>query len=351
MRERTGSAMRETANARVTADARVLALALGALLALLACSNEDRYAFDDPTRRAAAARPAEPARDEAELPVLAGANLGADDPLFEASEAGGALGSVDGDAVLADEVLDALLFFQRETTQEMLRKTIEFRLVRLEARRLGARVPLGRLAEEEAGFLRRAEEEVKRFGDGSLSFEAYLRQELASDPAIYARSLRRFLALGLLRDRVIRADQRQRERLVVRGLSVRERALAQRAWQDLRDGASFEILAQQIDPEGPEERRGVWPALPLDDPHPIVAHFQREDLAGFQEPIEQRVGSTSVWHVVELVRRLPADPRPFAEVAAEVEASLRERPVEREEYLVWLRGALRRWRVDGPEPR
>ncbi|MBK9384104.1 MAG: hypothetical protein IPN34_04705 [Planctomycetes bacterium] len=325
---------------------------LGAVwLALCGCGGDDRYAFDDPTRRAPASRPAAAPGSEHELPPLTGQSVDADDPLFIATEAQGELARVEGEAIRAEELLDALLFFQREATQELLRKTIEFRLVRLEARRLSARVPVARLEAEEAGFLRRAEEEVKRFGDGSLSFEAYLRGELASDPALYARSLRRFVALGLLRDRVIRADQMQRERLVVRGLSLRDRALAQRAWQDLHDGASFEILAQQIDPEAPPERRGRWPALPLDDPHPIVGHFGRQDLQGFQPPIEQRLGATSVWHVVELMERLPADPRSFADLAPEIEVSLAAQPVGREEYLVWLRGALRRWRIEGPEPR
>jgi hypothetical protein len=332
--------------ARVLAPSAVLSL-----LALASCGGENRYAFDDPARRGGgAARPVEPERAEPILP-LEGASIGPEDPLFDASEAVGDLARVEGAEVRAEELLDALLFFQRESTQEVLRKTVELRLVRLEARRLGARLPADTLAAAEAAFLARAEEEVKRFGDGSLSFEAYLREELASDPESYARSLRRFLALELLRDRVIRVDQRQRERLVVRGLSLRDRAVAERAWRDLRDGASFEILAQQIDPQGPAERRGLWPALPLDDPHPIVAHFARAETQGFQAPIEQRSGTASVWHVVELVQRLPADPRPFAEVGAEIEASLRADPVSREEYLVWLRGALRRWRVEGPAPR
>ncbi|MBL8896783.1 MAG: hypothetical protein JNM84_04115 [Planctomycetes bacterium] len=330
-------------------SARSLLGAGGFLLA--ACGGEDRYAFDDPARRPAVARPVEAPGTERELLPLSGVSIGADDALFSASEAASDLARVEGETVRAEELLDALLFFQREATQELLRKTIEFRLVRLEARRLGARLPVAILEAEEAAFLRRAEEEVKRFGDGSQSFEAYLRGELASDPAHYARSLRRFLALGLLRDRVIRADQLQRERLVVRGLSLRERALAERAWQDLRDGASFELLALQLDPEAPAERRGLWPALPLDDPHPIVGTFGRQELQGFQPPIEQQVGSGSVWHVVELVHRLPADPRSFEELAPEIEASLAAQPVGREEYLVWLRGALRRWRVEGPEPR
>lgn len=327
-------------------------VALAGGFALASCGGEDRYAFDDPARRGGpAARPSEPTSGSGELLPLVGASLGPEDPLFEVSEAAGVLARVERAEVRAGEVLDALLFFQRESTQEVLRKTVELRLVRLEAQRLGARLPTATLAAAETAFLARAEQEVKRFGDGSQSFEAYLREELASDPESYARALRRFLALELLRDRVIRADQRQRDRIVVRGLSLRDRALADRAWRDLRDGASFEILAQQIDPQGPAERRGLWPALPLDDPHPIVAHFEGREVQGFQEPIEQKAGAARVWHVVELVRRLPADPRPFAEVAAEVEASLAEEPVSREEYLVWLRGALRRWRVEGPAPR
>lgn len=326
----------------------------GALAAAVAaCSAPDRFEFDQPAARTSI----KPAR-ASDVPPLGtgpaatiGASFGADAPFLTAGEAEGALAEVEGTAIEAHEVLDALLFYQREPTQEMVRKIVELRLVTLDAERLNVRVPEAVLAAEEAKFLERARSEVKRIGDGTLSFESYLRDELASDPDAYLRTMRRYIALGLLRDRVIRADLKRRDQLYVRGLSLRDRAMAERAAADLRAGASFEILAQQLDPTAPASTHGVWPALPLDDPHPVVQTLAQSDAQGFQAPIEQRIGTTSVWHVVEIVDRQAADLRAFDEVAESIELGLREQAIQREEYLVWLRGALRRWRVDGPQPR
>jgi peptidyl-prolyl cis-trans isomerase C len=120
--------------------------------------------------------------------------------------------------------------------------------------------------------------------------------------------------------RAHRAELVVPERVVLRQILVADEALAEVARRRIERGEAFAEVARELSRDPSAEVGGLQGEIALED-LPATFAQQVAGLAAGQvgEPIE----ATDGWHLFQVEERLPARPRPLAEVAPEIVARLR----------------------------
>lgn len=252
--------------------------------------------------------------------------------------------------VYASELTDAFFFFAHAQTSEILRKLVEEHLVRLEAKRLGVEVSQESVERGVRDYMQRFERELRETLGTEFDVEVYLRDELLTDRAAYEARIRRYVALGGLRDRVIRYAGARALRYEVRVITTATPEAAERALKDIEQGADFSVLHATLVPAGAGPAEGRWPLLPAHYEHPIVDAVSKLVGPGLAPIVREARNGGSIWHVVELLAIHPASERPFAELAGGIREELERRPVTRDEYLLWLLDVRTRYPVERLRP-
>lgn len=256
------------------------------------------------------------------------------------------LAVVEGEEVRAEDLLPFQFLTRTEQVFAALEQEVRRRLLVREATRLGVTVPRAELDRKVAEVLKAQDDDYRLQAGPDRAFEAYIQDRYGIAPSVYRRCVEAQVLDELMLARVVRYDLRLRTRLEVRVLVVDDVDVAREVMDELAEGANFAALAKQVSVDASKNRGGLFPPIGEDCPHPLLEGAK--DLAEKEVSDVATVvrGKTRLFRLLKLERRHAADPRPYAEQAAEIESELAERPLDPFEALEWDRRARDRYRIE-----
>lgn len=290
-----------------------------------------------PRRPQAAATPAPPVADVGVAPVGSGmpAPAGRDATLYE----------IGGRALTSADLGDFLLRYFPDRAREPLGQLVDEALVEMEARREGMAADSAAVSARAAAYVEERRREVRVQYGPETTLEQLLERTFGRTLPEFAQDAERLARVALLRDLLVRLDQRREARVEVRALTFGDEQAARDAVERLRAGADLTLMARRLGIRAP----AAPPPIGRDEIRPP----ERADevfAAGRGVVLEPRAfrgpDGATYWEVVKVVDAWEADRRPWEQLRGAVEESVAQRPVGVPEYLAWRRRALRRARVD-----
>ncbi|MBL8767776.1 MAG: peptidyl-prolyl cis-trans isomerase [Planctomycetes bacterium] len=256
------------------------------------------------------------------------------------------LATVDGVDVGADAVLAKLFATHTELVYAALESTVRAQVLQLEAERLGVFVDVAAL-ELEVGRVLKSQQDRFAFEAGpDQDFERYIASRYRITPEAYRSVIRREVLEQMLLVRTVRLSSRQAERMVCRVIVVKEREKADELAEKLAEGANFARLAEQNSIDRSAVRGGLLAPIARSTAEPLLVHAAELE-PGALAPVEPLTNEgVTVFRLLKVDAHLPADPRPYAEQRADLEAELEERPVEAIELAEWDRAVRARHAID-----
>jgi hypothetical protein len=240
-----------------------------------------------------------------------------------------------------------VLRWEPEVAASALRRLRAEALVASEAAREGVTVDPALV---EAGAAKAADERTRRLRlehGATADVETLLRERYGRTLDSLRDDFRRAVRTDLLRARLTRLEELRRDGVELRVLVLPDEAAALAAAGQWREGADGALLARKHGVRPPV----APPAVALED---VPEARLRARLAGaaagdvlapaaFEAEDPERAGEWRTWwQVFKVVRSWKGTAAPWADVAAEVERSLRESPATEEEQALWeLRAAAR----------
>lgn len=292
----------------------------------------------DPARTTGAPAPAEP--KEPDEPVSA---RQAAEPRPGASRP---VAWVGDRPITESDLLATLLFFYRREYHDALSQAVNDVVVEEETKRLGVTVDareVARRAEDEIGRLEG--EVLVQFG-GEVTLEAFVRDNFRLSLEEYRANLHRVVRSRLALGRLVRFEELRQERLDLRKIVVGEKTTADAVVASLRDGADFAILAEKHSIAPSAKVGGRLPPVPRGALHPdLEAAALALEPGGVSDAIEIREGPTRRYHIVKLVRRIPARDEKYAAVREEIEKGLEAEGVSDAEVAYWNESMTRRYGI------
>lgn len=185
-----------------------------------------------------------------------------------------------------------------------------------------------KLAEEEKELRARIAAEWQ----GQLDYDRYLLQQFGMDGAEYARWRRLTLARTLYRQYVIRYHALQGDRVQVRYIVTSDREVLEDVRRQVKEGASFSRLALRHSQDDNRKDGGLLPPFGPGLKHPVADVALGLGVGDLSEVFEREVDGQKRFYLVSCLRRLPADPRPFAAVRAELDEDIKARPLSRFDF-------------------
>ena len=278
--------------------------------------------------------------------TVGGAGSGPLDTTF-ANAPPGAYARVGTKVLSADDVArEFFRTFRRESFAALNRMVVN-EIVRQEAARSGMLVPEEWLVRErEKAFIELGSQAMAAYGKGA-DVAKYLETEFKETPASWARRKESDLRDQWLRDRVVRLHGLLRERAEIQLIAVREEALAREIASKLDQGADFAALAATHSIHESAGSGGRLPPVARESLNPALAD------RAFSLAVGARSGVLSVedpsggrqYDILKVLRRWPARAGTYAELSAEIEASLQREPVSRFEFVAWQLAAFSLYNV------
>jgi parvulin-like peptidyl-prolyl isomerase len=249
--------------------------------------------------------------------------------------------------VLANDLVGVLYLQQPEPVFAALEQAIQRKLVALESERLAVVVAEATLNEAVDGYLKDQVAAFQmKFGSGS-DFVRYMQEQYGTTPTAYRAILKDVVHAELLLERVVRYSARQSERIQFRLITTSSLETAKSVHEKLQEGASFAALAraESID-ENTKKNGGLLPPLPVDAEHVLAQKTAQLEIGAISEVgAETKLGRTIYW-ITKLEKRLPADPRPYAATAQEIETELAGGRVDLQEVVLWELNVRKRYPID-----
>jgi parvulin-like peptidyl-prolyl isomerase len=248
----------------------------------------------------------------------------------------GVLATVDGVSITADDTLSLVFLSDPEPLFGALEQAIRKRLVVSEASRLGVDVGGEVLEKRVAEVLKKREDDFHfRYGP-EAQFFAYLQERYGVEREAYLAILRDVALENLLLERLVRHELRRRDRVRLRALFVDELEKATELHSKLKEGANFAALARRESKDrGTAQQGGLYPPLPADLEHPLVAAVRGLESGALAEVGTTTARGRTVYWIVKLEGRIAADSRPYGEQREEIERELLESGVAETEIAVW----------------
>ena len=248
-------------------------------------------------------------------------------------------------ALTAADLGDFILRYFPDRAREPLGQLVDAALVDHEATREQVNVSDAQVRERAEVYIAERRREVRiQYGE-ETTLEQLLERSFGRTLDEFRRDAERLARVGLVRDRLVRLEQRRLDRVDVRALTFAEESEARNAVDRLRAGADLTLLAQRLGMRPPS----APPPLGRDDIRPVE---RAEELFGKTagEVLDARAftapdGSTW-WEVVKVVEIWSGDDRPWAALRDAIETSIAVRAVGVPEYLAWRRRVLRRAGVE-----
>jgi hypothetical protein len=128
---------------------------------------------------------------------------------------------------------------------------------------------------------------------------------------------------------------------------VDDAVLAEEIATQLREGASFSVLAKRHSRHPSASAGGELTPIPLETPAPLAAGREQLAPGEFLGPAPYTAGGKDYWRLVRLAERTDGTDAPWDALRDVIEAGLVERPLGPEELVVFEGRVLDRYRVTG----
>lgn len=241
------------------------------------------------------------------------------------------------------DIGEFVIRYFRDRANEALTQLIDSILIEREAGAFGISVDDATIATSVDRELAEQERRVRTRLGASVSYERYLLDRYGVGLDEHRRDLTVLVTTRMLRDRVIRYRQLREERVRVRDAVFSTEEEAARAARAARDGADLNRIATKSG-LGPST---VLPALARGDFTPGSLGVAAFDLkrGEVSDPLAVEGEKRRTWHVLKCLERIPARDAPWKSVRNEIEAGIRESPVEQWEYARWAQKMRDRYRA------
>jgi hypothetical protein len=269
-----------------------------------------------------------------ELPSLA---RGEDTPVVR-------VGAVE---VLRSDVFRVLDLATPARSAEVIRQMVLTTAAQLDAQAEGIDVPAAAL---ERSVLQAMAEQKASFAlevDEHMPLEEYLRLRHGLSPEAYRAEVRRMVLASMLLERAVRLDRRRTATDIVSVILVEDAQLAEQIAGQLREGASFAVLAKRHSRHASAPAGGELPPIPRDTEVPLYAGRERLAPGEFLGPAPYTSGGRSTWRLLRLSERTEGTAATWDELRESIEAGLIERPLAPEELAIFEARVLDRYRVTG----
>jgi hypothetical protein len=273
----------------------------------------------------AAARRAVPASPIASLPRVA--------PLPSSPPAGERrateLARVDGREVTTSELGDFVVRYMPERAAEALDQILDERVIAAEAAREGVTVAVDAVRARTDAYVEDRRREARVQFGADVDFEALLLERQGRDFASWRADAERLVRALCLRDRLVRLDQMREDGVLVRVLVLPTEEAAREAADRIRDGADMTLYAERAQVRRPAApppfARGEIPEKDLETW--LFAAAGGDVL----DPVPFDTAAGRFWQVFKVARAWKGSTDAWSAVAAGIEASLADAPVDEEE--------------------
>jgi hypothetical protein len=231
---------------------------------------------------------------------------------------------------------------------EVIREMVLSTAALLEAEREGIDVPADLLEQEVSNAIAQQKASFALEVDETLPLEDYLEQRHGLSPEDYRAEVRRMVLSSLLLERAVRLEQLREARDEVAIMVLPDAELASEVAGQLREGASFSVLAGRHSLHPSAERGGEVAPLPVDAQGAL--YEGREELQSGEflgpEPIE--LDGRVYWRLLRLLDRHEAETAPWSELRERIEEELAARPPTPDELAIFEARVVDRYRVARP---
>lgn len=258
----------------------------------------------------------------------------------------GVLATVEGEPLHARDVVGLLYLQEPEAVFGVLEQAIRRRLVGFEATRLGVFVSAARLDAAVDRFVKEqmAAFHMKRGPD--VDFAKYMEETYGTSTAAYRAILKDVALENLLLERVVRYSSRSSDRVQFRLLALDSLEKAKEVHAKLLEGANFGALAKAESKDSrARENGGLVPPVPASSDHAVAVAVSRLEPGEITDiRSETKFGQTLYW-IAKLEKRLAADPRPYPEVASELDRELETAALDGVELILWDQEVRKRYAI------
>jgi hypothetical protein len=291
-----------------------------------------------------AARPQEQPQATATQPARVGAADGAS--LVRGDDA--VVITVGDVALRRSDVFRQLDLAAPARSAEVIRQMVLTTAAEMDARREGLDVPAEQLDKEVEAAIAEQRASFALEVDEKLPLEEYLRLRHGLTPEEHRAEVRRMVLASLLLERAVRLDQLRTGYDVVQLIVVPDEPLAQDIAGQLREGASFAVLARRHSVHPSAAHGGDLPAVPLGADSALVAGRESLGPGGLLGPVALVAADKTLWRLLRLVDRVPPTDASWSDLRDRVEAELAARPLEADELAVFEARVVDRYRVSRP---
>ncbi|GAB4153581.1 MAG: hypothetical protein Fur0037_22360 [Planctomycetota bacterium] len=174
-----------------------------------------------------------------------------------------------------------------------------------------------------------------------MGIEDYVWRVLGMKLSDWRRANRLRAAQRLYQGYVIRYLGLREDRVLVRYIVHRDRAVLQGLAQRVREGADFATLARRYSEDENRRDGGLLPAFGAGFPHAVASTAMGLRKGDLSDVFARTVGGVERYFLVLCLDRFPGRNVSFEEVRAEIEKGLEERPItpiETNAYILRWRG-------------
>ncbi|MGE3171085.1 MAG: peptidylprolyl isomerase [Planctomycetota bacterium] len=216
-------------------------------------------------------------------------------------------------------------------------------LVAQHARQYGIQVDAARVREladrEESQLLRRVQSEL----GGQVEFADYVWRIFGMRLADWQRAAELRIAQRLYHGYVIRYLALREDRVVVRYIVHKDRQVLEDAARKVREGADFATLALRLSEDELRRDGGLLPPFGEGFPHPVAEAALKLQPGELSPVFEKSARGSARFYLVYCLERLAGREAAFADVRAEIDRELEQKPltpIETNAYTLRWRGAL-----------
>jgi hypothetical protein len=278
-----------------------------------------------------------------------GAVLGGDF-LVEEDVAGNlVLAVVDGREIKASDLFRAFFLENPVRTRNALQNEILYDLTRSESQSLGVTVSSEKVEDVLARTIADHRVRCADFLDEKVDLEKFIEIQYGMPYSEYCGTLRRTAVFNLLLDRCVRYAEIGRERIQVGVIVVGEGKSAGEIREKLARGANFEVLAAKHSLDRSAANSGILTPIPRDGRHPLHPLLEK---TGGKNPgdvtcVEEVLFlEKKMYRIVKVLKIIEPVRGSYSAVAAAVEESLEEYPIDLASIQYWQACLGEKHRID-----
>jgi hypothetical protein len=231
---------------------------------------------------------------------------------------------------------------------EVMRQMVLTTCAQHDAQREGIDVPADVADKEVARAIAEQKASFALEVDEHMSLEEYLRVRHGMSPEEHQAEVRRMVLATLFLERAVRLDQLRSGYDQCQLLLVEDEKLARELAGQIAQGASFSVLAKKHSLHPSAAQGGEVPAVPPGGQAPLLEGRETLEPGGLFGPVPYTTATKSYWRLLRLEERVAPTSAPWAELRADIEASLAARPLEADELVVFEARCADRYRVSRP---